>query len=105
MTKKKVRRKSKKAEGPKMGAVMDPSRAWWTQERYVKRRTAWMWRLRPFLRDKSEQCNTCVFKNKCHRIPLNERLTAKIAQGKKCPDYKSIWKKILTDDEPHDWGF
>lgn len=79
---------------------------WWERERFVKRRTNWMWRLRPFLMKKNEaQCNSCQMSGRCHRIPLNERITAKVAAGKECPDYKSMWKAILGDDEPYDWGF
>lgn len=88
-----------------MGAHMDPTRAWWSHERYIRRRTSWMWRLRPYAQSKSELCDSCTHKASCHRIPLNERLTAKILDGVECPDYKSMWKRILGDDTEHDWGF
>lgn len=80
--------------------------AWWERDAYVKRRTGWMWRLKPYLEKKNEaQCGSCQMTGRCHRIPLDEKITAKIAAGKECPDYKSMWKKILGKDEEYDWGF
>lgn len=98
-------KKSKKTKKKAKDNLREPSYSWWTHEDYVKRRTNWLWRLRPFLVENSEQCSTCTWKARCHRVPLNEDITSKIANGKSCPDYKSMWKKILGDDEEHDWGF
>lgn len=104
-SKKKSKKKTKKKEGPKMGAYMDPTTAWWDHEGYIKRRTAWMWRLRPYVMKNVEQCDSCTRKTQCHKIPLDERCTAKMLEGGECKDYKSMWKKILGDDKEHDWGF
>lgn len=86
--------------------VSRPTTAWWTREPWLKRRTNWLWRLRPFLVKKNEaECGSCQMNGRCNRIPLNEPITAKIAKGKGCSDYKSMWKKILGKDEEYDWGF
>ena len=94
-----------KPKGPKMGAKMDPTTAWWVRDGWIKRRTNWMWRLRDFIIEGSEQCNTCAEKIKCHRIPLDEAITTKILKGEDCPAYKSMWNKILGEEKEHDWGF
>jgi hypothetical protein len=78
---------------------------YWFRQGYIERRTYWMYRLRPFLREKSEQCKACRQGHRCNRIPLNEEITAKIARGEECPDFKAIWKGILDDKEEYDWGF
>lgn len=95
----------KEKEKPKMGAKMDPTTAWWVRDGWIKRRTNWMWRLRDFVIEGSEQCNTCAEKIKCHRIPLDEGITTKVLKGEDCPAYKSMWNKILGEEEEHDWGF
>lgn len=103
--KKRKRAKKEKPEAPKMGAKMDPTSAWWVKDKYIRRRTNWMWRLRPYVRSKGKQCDICNSNIKCHKIPLDEGITSKILRGEECPDFKSMWDKILGDDEPHDWGF
>lgn len=95
----------KKQKAPKMGAYMDPSYAWWDREDFIKRRIKWMWRLRPYVLEHNEQCDSCTRKAFCHKIPLDERCTVKMLNGEECKDYKSMWKKILGDDKEHDWGF
>lgn len=101
---KKKRKKAKPVKKPEYDP--NPTHDPWERERYLTRRTNWMWRLRPFLKEKNKkQCGTCEFGGRCHRIPSNERITAKIAAGKKCKDYKSVWKKILSDEKKFDWGF
>lgn len=79
---------------------------YWQRERWIKNRTAWMWRLKPFLQKKNEaQCSSCQMAGRCNRIPLDESITTKIAKGKECPDYKSMWNAIVGDQEAYDWGF
>ena len=102
---KKTKKVEEVKEKLKMGAKMDPTTAWWVRDRYIRRRTNWMWRLRDHIVKDCEQCNTCAEKRKCHRIPLDEEITTKILKGEECPAYKSMWNKILGKDEPHDWGF
>ncbi len=83
-----------------------PTYPWWERERYIKRRTSWMWRLKPFLDEKNKvQCGSCQMNGRCHRVPLDEEITADIASGKECKDYKSMWKAIVGDQEEYDWGF
>jgi len=94
------KKKRKKKETPSMKPTEDV----WARERYVKRRTNWMWRIRPFLVPRSEPCKTCIFKDRCYRIPCDEAVMAKIAEENECPDFKSMWKQILAEDE-YDWGF
>jgi len=79
--------------------------AWWLREDYVKRITNWLWRMRPFIVSKCGECQTCELVSRCHRIPTNSRITIKIIETGHCPDYKSVWKKILGDGKKYDWGF
>lgn len=101
------KKKSKKVslEKEKSYSTIPPSEDFIAREGYFRRRTHWMWRLRPYLLKKYEKCKVCLFGQRCHRVPLNERVTAKIAAGKECPDFKSVWKTILSDEKPYDWGF
>jgi len=85
--------------------VVETQGAWWAREDYVKRRTNWMWRLRPYVLAKCVECQTCEFAGRCLRIPTNERITGKILKDGHCPDYKTVWKKILGDGEKYDWKF
>jgi len=73
----------------------------------LKRITYWRDRIGPFVKDKVlGQCESCQMVNRCHRIPVNWGITEEILRTGKCPDYKSMWKKILgKDEEPYDWGF
>jgi len=99
-----VNKKPKKAE-KKSPESLEPTEAFWTREDYVKRRTRWVWRLGIFVKKKyCEICKSCQYQDRCHRVPLNERIMAKLILTGKCPDYKTIWKTIL-EDEPYDWGF
>lgn len=102
MKKKKKRKKKKKS---KEETEDNQGWAWVDRQKYVERRTSWMWRLRPYLKERHIECKTCMFNSRCQRIPVNEKITAGIAKGKKCPDYKSVWKKILNEEESYDWGF
>lgn len=103
--KKKPKKKKQPAE-EKNYAKIKPTQDYWFREGYVKRRTNWMWRLAPWLRAKCEQCKSCQMGHRCNRIPCDEQITAKVAKGEECPDYKSVWKKIMGgDEEPYDWGF
>lgn len=96
---------SKKSKKPSLPPESQPTTAWWTREDYVKRRTHWMWRLRPYILKKYEDCKVCEFNSRCHRVPCNEPITSQILKGKKCPDFKSVWNKILGDGKKYDWGF
>jgi len=97
--------KPKKKRGRKKNPPLEPTEDFWAREDYIKRRTHWMWRLRPFLVKNNEQCKSCQMAGRCNRVPCNEEVTAKIAAGKECPDYKSLWKRILGKEEEYDWGF
>jgi len=105
-SKPKKTKKKKTKPKPKIGAVMDPTVDYYDRMDYVRRRTAWRWRMAPFIKEKNKtQCGSCQMNGRCHRVPLDEKITAKIGQGEECPDYKSMWEKIIGDSEPYDWGF
>lgn len=107
-TKKKSKQRSKQGSKEEAKPSYDPNPTYdlWARQDYIKRRTNWMWRLRPFLIEKNKkECGTCEFGGRCHRIPTNEKITKQIAKGKGCPDFKSVWKKILSDKGKFDWGF
>lgn len=101
---KESKKKSKKRKR-KTYAELEPTTDYWSRMDYVKSRTNWMFRLSPWLKERSEQCKTCQMGYRCNRIPLNERITARIAEGKECPDYKSVWNRIVGGKEEYDWGF
>lgn len=103
---KRKKRKRKTKPKPKIGEFMDPTEDFGKRERYIARRTNWMWRLAPYIKKMNEtQCASCQMGHRCNRIPCNERITGMILAGKECPDHRSMWKKILGNDEEYDWGF
>lgn len=96
----------KKKRTKKNKGRMEPTRDFWSREGYIKRRTNWLWRLKPFVEKMNEaQCGSCQMKGRCNRVPLDEVIMGKIINGEGCPDHKSLWKGILGKDDEYDWGF
>jgi len=107
-TRKRRKRKTKeKPPKPMIGAVMDPTQDFFQRERVMKRVTLWKWRMAKFIRDMNkEQCGSCQMNSRCNRVPLDSKTTRRIISGKKCEDHRSVWKKIIGNEEDkHDWGF